>query len=123
MPGYSKARIKKLLKKADTATTIDAKGDAFEELICYLIEKIPGITHIERNPLSAAGSEELDVVIWNERDPQGLSSLNNIIPIECKNCMKPISSQDVDWFISKIRRRSLDFGILIAAQGITGDPN
>ena len=98
----------------------DAKGAAFEELICYLIGKIQGISHIERNPLSAAGSEELDVVVWNKKHPDGLSSLNNIIPIECKNCVKPISSQEVDWFISKIRRRSLDFGIMVAAEGITG---
>jgi len=35
--------------------------------------------------------------------------------------MHPISSKDVDWFISKIRRRRLDFGILVAARGISGD--
>jgi hypothetical protein len=32
MPAYSKARINKLLKAADAATTADAKGAAFEEL-------------------------------------------------------------------------------------------
>jgi hypothetical protein len=123
MAAYSKATIKKLLKIADTATTADAKGTAFEELFCYLIGKIQGITHIERNPLSAAGSEELDIVVWNEKHPDGLSSLNNIIPIECKNCVRAVSSQQVDWFISKIRRRSLDFGIIVAAEGVTGNPN
>ena len=122
MPAYSKATINKLLRRADTATTADAKGAAFEELICYLIGKIAGITHIERNPLNAAGSEELDVVVWNGKHPDGLSSLNNIIPIECKHCIKPVSSREVDWFISKIRRRSLDFGIIVAAEGITGNP-
>ena len=44
MPAYSKAKIKRLLKKSDTAPTDDAKGDAFEELFCYLFGKIPGIT-------------------------------------------------------------------------------
>ena len=99
MPTYSKAKINKMLKKADIATTKDAKGEAFEELVCYLMGKIPGITHIEQSPLSAAASEELDVVIWNERHPQGLNFLNNVIPIECKNCTEPISSKEVDWFI------------------------
>jgi hypothetical protein len=123
MPAYSKATIKKLLRSADTATTADAKGAAFEDLICYLIGKIAGITHIERNPFNAAGSEELDVVVWNEKHPVGLSSLNNIIPIECKNCIKPVSSREVDWFISKIRRPSLDFGVMVAAEGVTGNPD
>ncbi|MGA7502381.1 MAG: hypothetical protein WBX00_37270 [Isosphaeraceae bacterium] len=121
MPAYSKAKIKRLLKKSDTAPTDDAKGDAFEELFCYLFGKIPGITHIERNELSIFSSEEIDAAAWNEQDPRGLKSLNTPIPIECKSSMHPISSKDVDWFISKIRRRRLDFGILVVAKGISGD--
>ena len=121
MPAYSKAKIKRFLKKSDTAPTDDAKGDPFEELFCYLFGKIPGITHIERNELSIFSSEEIDAAAWNEQDPRGLKSLNTPIPIECKSSMHPISSKDGDWFISKIRRRRLDFGILVAAKGISGD--
>jgi hypothetical protein len=121
MPAYSKAKIKRLLERSDTAATDDAKGDAFEELFCYLFAKIPGITHIERNALSIFSSEEIDAVAWNEQDPRGLKSLNTPIPIECKSSMHPISSKEIDWFISKIRRRRLDFGILVAAKGISGD--
>jgi hypothetical protein len=122
MPAYSKAKIRRLLKKSDMATTDDAKGDAFEEFFCYLFGKIPGITHIERNELSVFGSEEIDVAAWNEQDPRGLRSLDTPIPIECKSSSRHlISSKDVDWFISKIRRRRLDFGILVAAKGISGE--
>jgi len=81
MPAYSKAKIKRLLKKSDTAPTDDAKGDAFEELFCYLFGKIPGITHIERNELSIFSSEEIDAAAWNEQDPRGLKSLNTPIPM------------------------------------------
>ena len=42
--------------------------------------------------------------------------------VECKNWSNPVSSQEVSWFDSKLRRRAQPFGILIAANGITGDP-
>ncbi len=123
MPAYSQGKIKRLLAKSDRAPTVNEKGDAFEELFCYLFGKIPGITHIERNELSIFSSEEIDAAAWNEQDPRGLKSLNAPIPIECKSSMHPISSTDLDRFISKIRRRRLDFGILVAAAGISGNVN
>lgn len=122
MSAYSQATIKKLLKRADTAPTDDARGEAFEELVCYLFRMVPGIPTIKRNPLSIFRSEELDLVLWNEHHARGLKFFSTVIPVECKNCMHPISGTDVEWFIMKLRRRALDFGILVAAEGITGDP-
>ena len=48
MPRYSKAKIKAFLSAWDTATTKAARGKAFEELACYLFEKVPGIRVVNR---------------------------------------------------------------------------
>ncbi|MGP0067998.1 MAG: hypothetical protein ACLQGP_30935 [Isosphaeraceae bacterium] len=110
------------MKRADNAGTNDEKGQIFEDLIVYLFSKVPGVPQIRRNSISVFRSEELDLVIWNNKHAKGLISLNTWIPVECKSSLHPIGSRELQVFISKIERRALDFGILIAWQGITGDP-
>jgi Restriction endonuclease len=114
------AGIKRILKVADAATNPDAKGKAFEDLACYLFEKIPGISVIARNVLDHFESEEIDLALSNEQHPRGLKAFDPWFLIECKNWSKPVSSAEVATFISKVENRSLRFGILIAANGITG---
>lgn len=70
--------------------------------------------------MNAYDTEEIDVAFWNEQHPAGLRSLNAIILVECKNWSAAVGSMEVSWFLTKIRNRGLDFGILIAANGITG---
>ncbi len=60
------------------------------------------------------------MALWNEQHPRGFKPLNFLILVGCKNWHKPVGSMEVNWFISKIRDRALNFGILIAANGITG---
>src|SRR5580692_8357858 len=121
MSAYSRKTISRHLRRADDATTNDEKGKIFESLVVYLFSKVPGIPQIRRNATSVFRSEELDLVIWNDKHPKGLISLNTWIPVECKSSHSPIGSHDLQVFISKIERRALDFGILIAWHGITGD--
>jgi len=40
--------------------------------------------------------------------------------IEAKNHATAVSSKDVGWFIAKLEKRGLEFGILVAYNGITG---
>jgi Restriction endonuclease len=122
MAAYSQAQIKKLLNAADTAATNDAKGKILEDLVCYLFEKIPGLTFPQRNVLNRFESEEIDVAFFNEQHPKGLRSFNRFLLIECKNWSGPVGSLEVGAFLSKLRSRGLEFGILIAANGITGKP-
>jgi len=72
--------------------------------------------------MNAFSTEEIDVAIWNERNyKKGLFYLPNIVLIECKNWSNPVSSNEVNWFASKLESRGRDFGILVAINGITGD--
>jgi Restriction endonuclease len=117
----SRRIIQRHLHDGDTATTAAGKGRALEELIAYLFGKVPGIIVTARNQNNTFGSEELDVAFWNERQRNGCYFLPNVIIVECKNWSRPIGCDEVTHFDAKIRRRGLEYGILVAANGITGD--
>jgi hypothetical protein len=120
MAAYSQAVIQGFLKVADQATTRAAKGKAFEDLICYLFEKVAGIAITQRNVLNRMESEEIDVALWNDGHPRGLKSLTNMLLVECKNWSAAVGSAEVITFISKLERRGVEYGFLFAANGITG---
>lgn len=103
-------------------TTTD-QGRALEDLICYVFGLVPGIAITHRNEMNVFNTEEIDVALWNDMDPAGLSFLPNIILVECKNWSARVGSGEVNWFDSKLRNRGLDFGILVSTLGITGDAN
>lgn len=107
-------------QRGDTATTMTEKGRALEDLICYIFGKVPGITVTRRNPLNTFATEEIDVAFWNEGSPTGFYFLPHIIVVECKNWSNPVGSEEVSYFSQKLQHRGLDYGILIAANGITG---
>jgi hypothetical protein len=122
MPAYSRTKIRKFLLAADAASTSDAKGTAFEDLVCYLFEKIPGITISHRDEVNRFGSEEVDIAFWNEQHPKGLKAFGAFLLVECKNWSGTVGCPAVRDFLGKLRNRGLDFGILIAANGVTGSP-
>lgn len=115
------ATIRGYLAKWDNpAATNAARGKAFEELACYLFSNIPGVTITSRNEMNTFATEEIDVACYNIQDPAGLRSLNPFFLVECKGWTNPVSSVEVSWFLNKIEHRGLDFGVLFAANGITG---
>jgi hypothetical protein len=121
MPAYDRGVIRNHLTAIDSAPTRHAKGRALEDLACYLCGQIPGVTITERNPLNAFDTEEIDVALWNEQDPSGLKSFNAVILVECKSWSRPVGSEQVGWFLKKLENRGLDFGILLALNGVTGN--
>ncbi len=62
----------------------------------------------------------IDVALWNDGRPDGLFCLPNFILVECKDWSHAVGSGEVNWFDSKLRNRGLNFGVLIATNGITG---
>lgn len=121
MPAFSPKTILRYFQRSDRAKTSTEQGKVLEDLACYLFGKIPGLRLSERDVKNRFESEEIDVAFWNEQLPSGLKSLHFIILIECKNWSRPVTSSEVSWFLTKIENRALDFGILIAPKGITGD--
>jgi hypothetical protein len=122
MAAYDPAVIKGYLAIVDTPPTNAAKGKAFEDLACYLLSGIPGITITARNEMNTFATEEIDVACKNENDPAGLGALVDFFLVECKGWTDAVNSEQVSWFLTKIRHRGVRFGILIAANGVTGLP-
>lgn len=116
----SQQRIAAFLQRGDTATTNTEKGRALEDLICYLFPKVPGVSVWRRNELDAFGNEEFDVLFWNKGKANGLYFFPATFLAECKNSANPVGSRDIVNFISTLKSRGCDHGILVAAYGITG---
>lgn len=123
MARYNQTRIRLLIQTAnDPVSTTAEKGRAYEDLICYLFDTIPGVEITQRNEMNEFLTEEVDVAIWNNQKKNNLEFLPNIILAECKNWQSPVSSIELSWFASKLESRGRDFGILFANNGVTGNP-
>ena len=120
MPAYDKAVIDEYLTTADTAKKKADKGKTFEDLAYYLFSLVPGIKKISRNQKNTFETEEIDLCCYQVPELAGLMSLPFFFLVECKGWDEPVGSIDINWFLRKIPGRGLDFGILIAANGITG---
>ena len=120
MVDYNAQKIKSFIKKGVNAPNSREKGKALEDLVCYLFLQFNGIELYDTDVMNFHKTEEIDIVLWNEQKEDLLKSLPNIIFIECKNLKKNVGTQDVAYFITKLRNKGLTFGILIASFGITG---
>jgi hypothetical protein len=114
--------VKRLLDAAAGATSSDAQGKAYEALAEYLFGCVPGCI-TERNLISFFGTEQIDVAVGNARHPDGLALLPAVLLVECKDWHKPVDSAAIGYFINILANRGVEAGILIAAHGITGDPD
>jgi len=122
MPPISQRIVQSHLSIGQSDGTTSEKGKALEDLICYVFDRVPGISVTRRNQKNVFATEEIDVALWNDQHPNGLFFLPHLILIECKNWSSPVGDEHVAWFDTKLRNRGLSFGILIATNGITGDP-
>jgi hypothetical protein len=120
--GLDPAVVRRHLHNAAASTTMDAQGKAYEELAVYLFECIPGCL-AERDIISFFGAEQIDVGIGNPRLPDGLALLPTALIVECKDWARPVDSKTVGYFVNILANRGVEVGILIAANGITGDPD
>ncbi|MFD4955254.1 restriction endonuclease [Streptomyces sp. NPDC058451] len=121
MTAYSAARIQQLLARgADKSLTTKARGDALEELFCYLLEELPGV-RTRRNSIDYFKSAEIDIAVVNRRVAEWLCAFPHLFLVECKNWDKPVDSATIATFKNKLDTRSIELGIIVAANGITGD--
>lgn len=94
------------------------KGKTLEELLRCLFGHITGMSIAGTNVRTL--SEELDILVVNEASDPFLSRLGTPILVECKKWNRPVGAKEVNWFVSKVKRRSLRVGILVAWEGISG---
>jgi hypothetical protein len=122
LPDIPQEQLRDGLKTIVDAQGAAAKGRALEDFICFLFPFVPGIEIVQRNALNAFQTEELDIALWNDRHQAGLYFLPHLLLIECKNWSNAVGSQEVSYFVSRLRQRGCDHGILFATNGVTGVP-
>ena len=122
MAKFPKAQVRKLFRDADSAASNQLRGALLERAMRLLFEALPGVEVAEHNVLNAANTEEVDIIFWNERRQAGLYFLETPFLVECKNWTSKVSGHEVVYFANTMRGRCCRDGILIAANGISGDP-
>lgn len=120
MPSIPEEIVETLLEKMDSDDP-NEKGKALEDFMCDFFACVPGVIIAERNVMNAFNTEELDIALWNDKDPDGFHFLPYNLLVECKNWSSAVGTSEVSYFGDSLRRRGLDHGFFIAMNGITGD--
>ena len=120
MPDIDHASIVARLAAGDAGNSAQ-KGEALEVVVTETFCKFDGVGLIKRNIVDNAGSLEIDILLYNQRHPTGLPFLPNHLIVECKNWQAPVDAATLTVFTGKLHKFRLDFGILVAANGITGN--
>ena len=121
MPLIPVAAVRRTLLGGDADGGPHAKGRALEAAVTQIFGAIPGLGVTQRNVTNAAGSEEIDVVFFNDQLRDGLWFLEQIVIVECKNWSAHVTADEVSAFKTKLQHRKRKLGILVAANGITGN--
>ncbi len=90
--------------------------------MCDLLGRVPGVEVARRNVMNVAGTEEVDILFWNRRLPEGFYHLDTPFLVECKNWEVPIPAREIVNFSHLLEMRACRDGILVAAAGIAGTP-
>jgi hypothetical protein len=117
----SQSRVRSLFAEGDAAAIAQHKGRKLEELVRYVFEKIPGVDFYKSNIVNSPGSEEIDVAFFNNKAMRGFPFLENLLLVECKNWSSAVGANHVREFATKLKHRACAYGVLVAANGITGD--
>jgi len=104
------------------------RGDALADYAAEALSTLKGVKLDGKKVISSDRSQEIDVVMWNERLPgkKGLRFLSHTIFVEAKNWDCPVGAAEVAWFKEKVRING-DYsgggatGILLALSGVTGE--
>lgn len=121
MPDYDKMKIHDLIAVGlDKERVTKERGDALEELFCYLLCELPGIA-VRRNTRDPMRSKEIDITVANAHEARWLNLYPPAFLVECKNWDEPLAAKVVADFILKLEESFVAAGILVAANGITGN--
>ncbi len=120
MTTYDAAKIQDFAAKClDGSLSTKARGDALEDLVCYLLGELPGV-RAEPNVIDRSQSCEIDVIVFNCQHGW-MSQYPKLFFVECKNWGKAVDSKALRDFATKMDYRSVEAGVLVSTNGITGD--
>lgn len=108
-----------LLAAAQGATSADEKGTSLERLIGALFRTIPQMQVASVRCRTA--TEEIDLLVLNQRDDARWRGEGFYIPVECKNWSTRCGKDEVVVFVSKLRNRKgrASCGVFVSWNGFT----
>jgi hypothetical protein len=116
-------KIVRRLADGDAAATTREKGAALEDVVAWTFCSLDGMRVLKRDFVDRAGGSEIDLLLYNDPRFSPVPFLSEYLIVECKNWAAPVNSATVRDFIEKLRSCRLKVGILVAANGVTGDAN
>jgi hypothetical protein len=114
-------KIAARLAQGDATQVTKEIGAALEDVVAWTLCSLPGVRVLKRDFLDRAGSAEYDLFLFNNRRISPIEFLPENLLVECKNWAVPVGSATVRDFIGKLLTIHQRVGILVAANGITGD--
>jgi hypothetical protein len=105
----------------DGSLSTTARGRAFEKLFAYLLSAVPSVV-LQMDTVNFAKGDEIDIAVAHNPFRSGLGCFPSLFLVEAKNWHAPVDSPSIAVFIDKLRDRHVELGILVAANGVTGDP-
>lgn len=122
MGDYAVEKIASLIARCqDKSLNTTDRGRAFEQLFCYFLDGLPGVTY-ETDTLRFFRGDEIDIAVANSQATSGLGPFPTLFLVEAKNWDDPVDSASIASFIDKLRDRHIELGILIVANRVTGTP-
>lgn len=123
MADIDTAKLTSILSSGDAeGATPAGKGQALEKAIRYAFEQIPGVSCSMQDQRNGFQTEEIDLLFSNVGHEDGLAQLEPDLLVEAKNWKAQVGAIEINWFATKMRRRNRRTGVLVAACGITGEP-
>jgi hypothetical protein len=123
VPHIDRDHVRELLAPGDLeGVSTTERGQALEGAVRYAFEQIPGVQCRMQDVMTVFRTEEIDLLFATLPHDDGIGHIEPELLVECKNWSKAVGAGEVNWFATKLRRRNRSFGVLVAAQGVTGDP-
>ncbi|MER5697875.1 restriction endonuclease [Streptomyces mirabilis] len=121
MGAYSKTEISRLIGIGkDKSLSTKERGDALESLVCYLLKEIPGVL-TRSNGIDPFRGSEIDISVANAQTGMWMNVLPSLFLVECKNWDAPVDVKAVGAFILKLHEKGVELGVMVAANGVTGN--
>lgn len=114
-------KIARRLVEGDNTIVTEEIGAALEDVVSWTLCSLPGVRVLHRDFVNRANSTEIDLFLFNNPRLSPIEFLPQFLIVECKNWRNPVNSATVRDFIAKVRSARQDVGILVAANGVTGD--
>ena len=109
------------LREGDATKITEEVGAALEDVVGWTLCSLPGIRILHRDFTNRANSMELDLFLFNNHGQSPLDFLPSFLIVQCKNWTARVDSATVREFVAKLHAAHQKVGILVAANGVTGD--